>query len=87
MFKAKFGAGGLGVKIRKNDLGEYAYIRAVMPGGAADKAGVRLGDVMLKAGGRDVRVGDEAGLQDIVRELQGSASDAYPVEYVFQRKG
>ena len=73
-----FGWGGqpsralLGVQVENDSTGQGARVIAVSPGGAAEAAGIRVGDRITAVGGTDLPAGPDAGraLVERIRQLE-----------------
>jgi len=65
---------GLGLSVEPSDDGRGVVVVGVEPGSAADQKGLSTGDVILSAGGRDVRNGGE--LEDQIANVKGEGRKA-----------
>ncbi len=59
--------GGLGLALQPNPDGKGAMVVQVAPGSVAEERGMRSGDIILRAGGRDV-----SGAQDVVSAVEAA---------------
>ncbi|WP_026380600.1 Do family serine endopeptidase [Afifella pfennigii] len=65
---------GLGLSVEPNQGGEGVVVVDVKPGSAADQKGIAAGDVILSAGGEEVRSGGE--LEDRIAKVKGAGRKA-----------
>lgn len=80
---AKLSAKGwLGIETEKTDAG-LSRVTAVVPGGPADAAGFRPGDVLLAVNGVELGSGNEAAIKKVKKHL-GQGSE---VRYTVGRSG
>jgi S1-C subfamily serine protease len=78
---ARTGGAFLGVAAGGHGAGDGVHLREVVPGSAAERAGVRRGDVLVRVGGELVN-----GFED-VRRLLESKKPGDTVELVYLRDG
>lgn len=67
---------GIGVEIQ--NFGDWVTVVDVFPGGSAESAGVRSGDIIAAIEGESMR---EAGLAEVSRKLLGAPGDRVEVEF------
>ena len=73
---------GIGVTITEDEQAGGMRIESVTPGGPADQAGVRVGDILLQVEGQDTLTLGMTGTRNLVRGEEGTA-----VTLLFQRDG
>ena len=73
---------GIGVTITEDEQAGGMRIESVTPGGPADQAGVRVGDILLQVEGQDTLTLGMTGTRDLVRGEEGTA-----VTLLFLRDG
>ena len=73
---------GIGVTITEDEQAGGMRIESVTPGGPADQAGVRVGDILLQVEGQDTLTLGMTGTRDLVRGEEGTAGTL-----LFQRDG
>lgn len=64
---------GLGYTIHKADHSDYKqwlFVRGVMPGGAAEKAGVRAQDLIVAVNGKPLAYGDDVALLEFFATIR-----------------
>lgn len=86
MRRAEARRAGLGIVMSPNEAGAGVRLAAVTPGGPAEKAGLRSGDVLVSIDGKALAAGDDRALVEF-RQLLGEPQAGRKVRLGYLRAG